>query len=216
LIGWLAEKLDREYGAKRPPRRRTDPLDELVLTLLSQNTNDVNRDRAYAELRRRFPSWEEVMAAPAGRIEEAIRVGGLSRQKSTRLKAMLLEIKKREGGLDLSRLCGMERDEALDYLYSFKGVGRKTAAIVLLFSCGAPVFPVDTHIHRVSRRLGLVPVKAGADLAHDILDAAVPDDLKFGFHINMIAHGRRVCRPRKPECGTCCLSRRCPSAFRIN
>jgi endonuclease-3 len=215
MARWIQARLLKEYGDQAPPEPRTDPLDELALTLLSQNTNDRNRDRAYAALRRRFPTWDDVADAPVGKVEDAIRVGGLARQKSARLQAMLREIRKREGRLDLSRICGMERDEALDYLYSFKGVGRKTAAIVLLFSCGVPVLPVDTHIHRVSRRLGLTPTKADADRAHDVLDALVPDAMKYAFHINMIAHGRRVCHPRKPECAGCCLNKKCPSAFRI-
>ncbi|HUT54672.1 MAG TPA: endonuclease III [bacterium] len=215
MARWIHARLAKEYGEQAPPEPRTDPLDELCLTLLSQNTNDLNRDRAYAELRRRFPTWAEVAAAPVKKVEDAIRAGGLAHQKSARLQAMLREIARREGRLDLSRICRMTRDEALDYLYSFKGVGRKTAAIVLLFSCGVPVFPVDTHIHRVSRRLGIVPMKADADQAHDVLDLMVPDKMKYGLHINMIAHGRKVCHPRKPECAACCLRKKCPSAFRI-
>jgi len=210
----LDAELQKEYGDK-VPRRRPDPLPELVLTVLSQNTNDVNRDRAFAELKRRFPEWEDVLAAPAPEIEDAIRMGGLARQKSERIKGMLAEIKAREGRLDLGRLCRLPRDEALTYLYSFKGVGKKTAAIVLLFCCGVPVFPVDTHILRVSRRLGLVPARADADRAHEIMDELVADEAKYRLHLNLIEHGRRVCQARKPQCRICCLKRKCPSADQV-
>jgi len=214
LVKWCDNKLKGEYG-DRKRKQRPDPLRTLVLTVLSQNTNDVNRDRAFKEFKRRFPGWEDVLAAPVREVEEAIRAGGLAKQKSARIQAMLAEIKEREGGLDLKRICRMPRDQALDYLYSFKGVGKKTAAIVLLFSCGVPVFPVDTHIFRVTRRLGLVPEKANADKAHDIMDELVADDAKYRFHINLIEHGRNICHPRKPECSSCCLNAKCKSAFKI-
>lgn len=215
LVRWCDHRLRKEYGDKAGPRRRPDPLDELILTVLSQNTNDVNRDRAYHKLRERFPGWDGVAAAPARKIEAAIRVGGLAKQKSARIKAMLRLIKEREGRLNLESLCKMQREEALDYLYSIKGVGEKTAACVLLFSCGKPVFPVDTHIHRLSKRLGLVPQKTGAKQAHGIMGELVPDKAVYCFHINMIEHGRKICHPRKPECNKCCLNKKCPSADRI-
>jgi endonuclease III len=212
FIRWLDKSLLKEYGDKPVPETRPDPLDELVLTVLSQNTNDVNRDRAYEKLRKKYPSWEKVAKAPAEKIEDEIRVGGLAGQKSRRIKKMLLEIKKREGDFDLSRICEMPRQEALSYLYSFKGVGEKTAAIVLLFCCGVPVFPVDTHIHRLSKRFGLVPVDANAKKAHEIMGDLVPDKIMHRFHINVIEHGRAVCRARKPDCPDCCLIKKCPSA----
>lgn len=215
LTRWCDARLKEEHGDKVPPRGRPDPLDVLVLTVLSQNTNDVNRDRAHGELRRRLPTWEDVLAAPASKIEDAIRTGGLARQKSRRIKAMLAGIREREGRLDISRLCREPVGQALEYLYSFKGVGRKTAAIVLLFACGKPVFPVDTHILRLCGRLGLVPEKASADRAHEIMDLLVKDEAKHRFHINMIEHGRKICHPRKPECDNCCLKQKCPAAFMI-
>lgn len=212
LVRKLDKLLQKEHGDKVPPPGGTDPLDELVLTVLSQNTNDKNRDRAYNELRKRFPAWENVMDARPLDIEDAIRVGGLAKQKSERIKAMLAEIKRREGKLDLGRICEMPRDEALAYLYSFKGVAEKTAAIVMLFSCGEPVFPVDTHIFRVSKRLGLMPEKDDAKKAHKAMGELVPDNIMYRFHINLIEHGRAICSPAKPKCGECCLSRECPSA----
>jgi endonuclease III len=216
LVRWCDQRLTREYGDQVPPRRRPDPLDELVLTVLSQNTNDVNRDRAYSELRRRWPTWDQVLAAPVSEVEDAIRVGGLARQKSARLQAILREIREREGALSLARLCRLSREDALAYLYSFKGVGDKTAAIVLLFCCGEPVFPVDTHIFRVSRRLGLAPERATAGQAHEIMGAVVPAEAMYRLHLNLIEHGRRTCHPRKPECERCCLRSKCPSAFKVN
>ncbi len=215
-IRWIDGKLLLEYGDKVPPEPRPSPLDELVLTVLSQNTNDVNRDRAYGSLRERFPSWEDVLAAPREEVEEAIRVGGLAATKSANIRKMLADIKKREGALDISRVCGMDTEDALDWLYSFKGVGEKTAAIVLLFCCGKPVFPVDTHILRVSGRLSLIPGGAGAKKAHEIMGEAVPDEMMYRFHINLIEHGRAVCKARKPKCGSCCLNPKCPSAFKVN
>ncbi len=212
FIKWLDKRLLKEYGDKPVPAKRPDPLDELVLTVLSQNTNDVNRDRAYKKLRKKYPTWEKVSKAPAKKIEDEIRVGGLAGQKSRRIKNLLLEIKQREGGFDLGRLCEMSRQDGLSYLYSFKGVGEKTAAIVLLFCCGIPVFPVDTHIHRLSKRLGLVPENADAKKTHEIMGGLVPDKIMHRFHINVIEHGRAVCNARKPDCSNCCLIKKCPSA----
>jgi endonuclease-3 len=212
LARWCDAKLATEYGDRPRPRTRPDPLDELVLTLLSQNTNDRNRDRAYAELRRRWPRWEGVIAAAPGEVEDAIRSGGLARQKSLRLPAELKEIEAREGRLDLSRLCTLPLAEALKYLYSFKGVGEKTAAIVMLFACGRPVFPVDTHVFRVAGRVGLLPAGATVKAAHTLMQEVVREDAMYRFHLNLIEHGRKTCHPRKPECGRCCLRSRCPTS----
>lgn len=210
-LSFCLRALAGAYGAKRAPARRSRPpaLDELILTVLSQNTNDRNRDRAYRSLRQRFPGWEDVLAAPTPAIVAAIRVGGLAEQKARRIQALLTRVKETDGSLSLERLCAMPQEEARNYLLSFKGVGDKTAACVLLFSCGRPVFPVDTHILRVSQRLGLIPEKASAKQAHELLDARVPDDRKYEFHLNLIAHGRAVCHARKPECTVCCLKSKC-------
>ena len=214
LIRWLDRKLVAAYGDRPRPRRPPDPLNELVLTVLSQNTNDRNRDRAYYALRGRLPTWEAVAAAPRAMVEELIRVGGLARQKSERIQAMLGIIREREGALSLRRLCRLPLEEAEEYLRSLKGVGEKTTAIVLLFSCGMPAFPVDTHILRVGKRLGLIPARATADQAHQVLRPAVPEELMYRFHINLIEHGRRICHPRKPACPDCCLCNKCPAAFK--
>jgi len=199
------------YGAKRPPPRRARPpaLDELVLTILSQNTNDLNRDRAWHSLRQRFPSWEDVLGAKHREVVAAIRVGGLAEQKAVRIQAALARIKEEQGAFSLERLCRLPLQEAHDYLLSFNGVGDKTAAVVLLFSCGKPAFPADTHVLRVSRRLGLIPEKATAHEAHEKLGRLVPENKMYEFHLNLIAHGRAVCRAQKPDCPRCCLNSRC-------
>jgi len=175
----------------------------------------VNRDRAYEKMRKRFPKWKDVMEADVKELEESIRVGGLAGQKSERIKKMLADIVEKEGKLSLDSVCDLSVEEGLEYLKSFKGVGDKTAAIVMLFSCGKPVFPVDTHIHRLSKRLGLVPEKADAEKAHKILGKEVPEDIMYGFHINLIEHGRKICKARKPDCPSCTLNNKCPSAFKV-
>jgi endonuclease-3 len=180
-----------------------DPLSELVFTILSQNTTDTNRDRAYERLRDRFPAWRDVLEADREEVEEAIRVGGLGRQKSARIQEILRTIDQRRGGLDMGYLNDMSLDEAKQELLSFTGVGRKTAAIVLLFSLGRPAFPVDTHVHRVGTRLGLIPEKMTADAAHDVMEGLVPTRHYFDFHINLIRLGRTVCGPRRMECPAC-------------
>jgi endonuclease-3 len=210
----MLERLEGHFGLPEK-RQKKDPLSELIFSILSQNTTDLNRDRAYASLRSRFESWEEVMEANAAEIEEAIRVGGLAPQKSVRIKEILKEIKDERGRLDLDHLEDMKRDEALDYLTSFKGVGVKTASIVLLFSLGKPAFPVDTHIYRVSKRLGLVNEKASVETAHEIMRGLVDEDKYFPFHILLIRLGREICKARRPLCRECPLSSLCPSRDRF-
>jgi endonuclease-3 len=183
-----------------------DPVHELVKTILSQNTSDTNRDVAYERLRERFDTWEEVRDAPVSEVTEAIRAGGLSVTKAPRIQGAL-----RSCGdpIDLSWLRDAPRDEALDFLTSLPGVGRKTAACVLLFSFGRPEIPVDTHVYRVGGRLGLIRHPASFDQAHDeILRVIDPEDA-YELHINLIRHGRAVCRPR-PRCDECALRRMCP------
>lgn len=210
-VEFYIRALAREYGRKRAPQAGSRPsaLDELVLTVLSQNTNDRNRDRAWRSLRRQFPRWEQVAKARRQDLVAAIRVGGLAEQKAERIQALLRRIRKSEGRYSLARVCRMPAAEARDYLLSFQGVGEKTAACVILFACGQPAFPVDTHILRVSQRLGLLPAKATAQRAHERLGKLVPPAGMYEFHLNLIAHGRGVCRARKPQCPVCCLKERC-------
>ncbi len=196
----------------RPPEEPpfTDPLDELVLTILSQNTNDRNRDLAFRRLRERFPSWEAVRDAPLDAVIEAIRPAGLAQTKGPRLQEVLRRITEREGRLTLDFLRTMPLEEARAWLTSLRGVGPKTAAIVLLFSLGRPAFPVDTHIHRVSKRLGLIGPKTSREAAHKVLEAIVPPERYVPFHLELIAHGRHLCRARRPRCTACPLLDLCP------
>ncbi len=211
-IRTVDRKLAEEYGRRDGMRGVGDPLDGLVLTILSQNTSDINSDRAFTRLKQACPTWPEVLEADTAMVEEAIRPGGISRIKAERIQRVLRLIKERLGSLDLRQLDDWETGRILDFLISLPGVGRKTASVVLIFYYGRPVFPVDTHIYRVSRRLGWVPQRADLDRAHLILDAAIPDELKGRLHLNLISHGRATCAPRNPRCGTCVIERWCEKA----
>jgi endonuclease III len=184
-----------------------EPLDELVLTVLSQSTNDRNRDAAWAQLRDRFPSWEAVRDAPLEEVEEAIRPGGISKVKSRRIQDILRAL---PDDLDLSWLRDAPVEEARDFLCSLPGVGRKTAACVLLFAYGRPEVPVDTHVGRVAGRLELVRPGAPFEEMHDQLLAITPEGQELELHINLIRHGRRTCHARRPACDECPLLRMCP------
>lgn len=205
----IAALLEKAYG--RPEFHRTHgPLDELVLTILSQNTSSVNYGRAYASLRDRFRSWDEVRVARESEIEDAIRVGGLAHIKAGRIKRVLNEIHDARGETSLDFIAQMPDGEARDFLLRFQGVGLKTASCVLMFSLGRPVFPVDTHVHRIARRLGLIASSVSADAAHDILGDMIPDDLVYSVHVNLVTHGRRTCKAQNPKCGECVLLTLCP------
>jgi len=190
-------------------RNPLPPLDELVSTILSQNTNDTNRDRAFISLRNRFPTWEEVRDADPDQVINSIRTAGLANQKGPRIQAILKEITLQRGSLDLSFLSEMSTEDASSWLLQFKGVGPKTAAIVLQFSLGKPAFPVDTHIYRVTGRLGLRPAKMNADEAHDYLAGLFPEDTYYDAHLNLIRLGREICNARKPNCPECPLKDIC-------
>ena len=192
-----------------PPRPRLDPVSELVSTILSQSTNDTLRDRAYDRLREKYPTWEAVRDAPVRDIVRAIQMCGLAQQKGPRIKQALQHLTRERGELDLSFLKELSVEEARAWLMSMDGVGPKTAAIVLLFSLNRPAFPVDTHVHRVTGRLGLILPKANADRAHVMLEALVPPELYLPFHLNVITHGRQVCHARSPRCEICVLRRLC-------
>lgn len=197
----------------RPWRRWGKPLDGLVATVLSQHTSDVNSDAAYRSLRRRFPTWRACMVAPPSELEQAIRCGGLARQKTRSIQAILRAIKTDRGSLSLDFLARWPLDRAREYLLSLPGVGPKTAACVLLFNLGKPALPVDTHVHRLARRLGLVPDDCSAEQAHGLLEPMCPQRLVYSFHVLLIQHGRRICRARAPQCDECPLASLCPAAF---
>jgi endonuclease-3 len=199
-----------------------DPIAELVLTVLSQSTNDRNRDVAFLRLRTRFPSWEAVCDAPVAEIEEAIRPGGISKVKSVRIQAILRAMTARPGPpgreaehsggeLSLDWLPSVPLDVARDYLTELPGVGRKTAACVLLFAYGLHDVPVDTHVSRVGMRLGLLRKGAGFEELHDEMLALTPPGEELELHVNLLRHGRRTCHARKPACNECALARMCPS-----
>ena len=204
----IAERLAAAYG--RPRRPLADPLDGLVQTILSQNTSDVNSERAFRALRTAFPTWAGVIAARPREIERAIRGGGLARTKSRRLKAVLAMLARRPEGLDLRFLRRLSLSEAEARLSGLPGVGPKTRACVLLFCCGHEAFPVDTHVHRVAHRLGLLRAGTSAGAAHAVLGAALPRGRALDLHLNLIRLGRERCRPRAPRCGGCPLRLLCP------
>ena len=205
----IARRLRRAYG-EPPPPRRLPPLDELVLTILSQNTNDTNRDRAYADLRTKLPSWDDVADAPLPVIERAIRSGGLAPTKAPRIRAVLRALRERGAGLGDRALRRIRHDRLYELLVGLPGVGPKTAACVLLFSLDRPYFPVDTHVHRVAMRLGLVPPTATAVRAQELLQAALEADEMYEVHMNLIRHGRHVCVALRPICSQCVLADLCP------
>jgi len=198
------------YG-DRTPERRLEPVDELVLTILSQNTSDINSRRAFKSLLDSFGGWDSVAHAPAARIAEAIRAGGLAEVKSGYIQGALRFLKKEAGGYDLRFLKGLELGAARAWLTRLPGVGMKTASCVLLFSLGMPAFPVDTHVLRVVGRLGLVGPKTTADAAHLEMERLVPAEDTYRCHVLMIEHGRRTCRAQRPLCGNCIISSLCPS-----
>jgi endonuclease-3 len=209
----VLNRLRKRYGELLPPRR-SDPLEELILTVLSQHTSDVNAGRAFEGLRAAFSSWEDVARAPIRAIADAIRSGGLADTKAPRIQAILLELAERRGAFDLSYLAGLSDEEARSELLSLPGVGPKTAAVVLSFSLERDAMPVDTHVHRVTRRLGLVPPTASAERADRILHDLVPEGLRTPLHVALIRLGREICKAPTPRCRICPLKDICPTAPR--
>jgi len=209
LVRQVDAALASRYGARKQCRHG-DPLDGLIQTILSQNTTDVNSRAAFAALKRRFPDWETARRARTSAIAAAIERGGLANIKSGRIKAILQRLHEERGRVNLDFLRRWSAQKATDYLLGLPGVGRKTAACVLLFDLGEPAFPVDTHVFRVATRLDWLSPGADPDRAHDELAALVPRELHYQLHLNMVAHGRQVCRPGRPKCGECPLLAWCP------
>lgn len=207
--GEVLRRLARAYG--RPARRRReDPVGVLVATILSQNTSDANSSRAFARLRERFATWDAVADARSDAIARAIRSAGLSRQKAPRIRRICRQIRDDRGAVSLGFLADRRIDDAYDYLVGFAGVGPKTTLCVLLFAFDLPVFPVDTHIERVSRRLGWLDDDIPASRAHEALTPAIRPRDRHDMHLLLITHGRRTCRARSPRCAQCCLLALCP------
>ena len=186
-------------------RNPLPPLDELISTILSQNTNDRNRDLAFNSLKSQFPTWEAVRDAPEGAVIEAIRIAGLGNQKGPRIQTVLRQITVERGVLNIDFLKDIPLEEARSWLLHFKGVGRKTAAIVLQFSLGRPAFPVDTHIYRVSGRLGIRAQNFTLEQTHDFLESAINPKDYYAAHLNLIRLGREICHARNPQCPLCPL-----------
>ena len=207
-IGAVQRRLRASQGVfvPKPP---LPVIDELIATVLSQHTSDTNSERAFAQLKVRFSSWQQVTDAPVEQVASAIRCGGIADRKAHRIQQILSAIEQREGSLDLSRLHDLDDAAAEAYLLSLPGVGRKTAACVLAFSMGRPAFPIDTHVHRVAVRLGWIKANTTAERAHQLLAPRVPPAIAYDLHIAMITHGRTICRARQPRCGTCVLQDLC-------
>ena len=186
-----------------------DVLECLILTILSQNTTDVSRDKGYVQLREKCPTWEDVLQADADAVEATIKIVGLGKQKTETIKNFLAWLKKEYGELSLEFIHDMKTEEGLDLLCQHKGIGIKTASVTLSFACGREVFPVDTHILRISKRLALIPQNCSADKAHVELPKVVPKGKSYPFHMNLIYFGRRICNARKPLCEECPFTQHC-------
>jgi endonuclease-3 len=206
----ILKRLEGVYGP-RPLRRWGKAVPVLVETILSQNTSNRNSAAGFKILRRTFASWDDVADAPVEAVERAIRISGLSNIKAPRIQAILRQIRDAHGRIDLEFLKRRAPAEAMAYLRAFTGVGPKTANCVLLFSFGMPLFPVDTHIHRLAIRLEFIPGKATAEQAHDLLSEAIRPGERYSLHVLLIEHGRKVCKPRRPRCGECVLLTLCPT-----
>lgn len=212
-IAEILRLLQEEYGVQRWQPGQ-DPVSTLIATVLSQNTSDTNSKRAFSSLMATFGDWESVAASGAGEIARSIRLGGLAEVKAERIKRILQEIKAQRGTFDLSFLADLPLSEAKSWLRQLPGVGPKTAGCVLLFALGRPALPVDTHVFRVAGRLGLIGSGISVEKAHEVLEGLVPAEDIYSFHVNMIEHGRRVCKAQRPRCPVCVLRHVCPSAVR--
>jgi endonuclease-3 len=204
----VKEKLTELYGYPRW-RQHYPPVDELVLTILSQNTNDNNSVAAFENLKTNTGSWEDVRDMPSSQLADLIRTAGLANQKAGHIKRALNHITETQGEITLDFLAEMNAEEAKAWLVDIKGIGPKTASIVLLFSLNMPAFPVDTHVHRVSQRLGLIGPKASRNKGHEELEVIAPEEDYYPLHLQMIQHGREVCGKRNPKCGVCLLQDEC-------
>ncbi|HEX2140783.1 MAG TPA: endonuclease III [Candidatus Limnocylindria bacterium] len=210
LATFALERLGDRYEHPRWAGPRLEAVAELVLTILSQNTADTNSFRAFTLLRERYPSWDAVLHAPTDELVEVIRPGGLAPTKAPRIQHVLAEVHEATGGTwDLSFLGTLPLREARDWLTELPGIGRKTAAIILLFNFGRPVLPVDTHVHRVATRLGMLPPRAPLERAHDLLEEVLEPEEMYPFHVELIRHGRDTCRAPRPICGLCPLTDAC-------
>jgi len=207
----ITERLEKSFGIPKW-NGKGKPLDSLILTILSQSTNDRNRDMAYSRLKEQFPDWRSVMNAPVEKIVDTIRPAGLGNQKSARIKDVLKWVYDTYGTFDLHFLCDRDPEEVINTFLQLKGVGIKTISVVMMFTCGVDIFPVDTHVHRICRRLGLVPDKTNAEKTHHLMQDNVPSGKSYSLHMNFLKLGRTICQARKPKCALCPVNDICPSA----
>jgi endonuclease-3 len=207
-VGYIIQNLERAYGVPEN-KQPSDPLDMLIHVILSQATSDTNSRRTFAALKQRFPRWDQLLRARTQTIADTIRSGGLANQKAEVIKSLLKQLKERHGTLDLGFLHQLSAEEAAGYLKQFRGIGPKTRACTLLFACGKDIFPLDTHIFRILRRVGLIPQKCTDARAHEIMNGIVPPGKFYSFHVNLIRHGRALCRPREPLCERCPIVEYC-------
>lgn len=207
-IRYLVQNLERTFGV---PELDTpsDPLDMLIGVILSQATTNANSDRTFAALKEKFPNWEDALRARETTLAKTIHLGGLANQKAKVIKNLLQQIKEEQGTLDLNFLHGFSTKEAVAYLKKFRGIGPKTIACTLLFACHKNIFPLDTHIFRILRRVGMIPEKCSDERAHNILDSIVPDGKFYSFHVNLIRLGRTICKPQNPQCERCPIVEYC-------
>jgi endonuclease-3 len=206
--GVTVARLEKKFGVPAW-KGKTDPLSDLIRTVLSQNTNDRNRDLAYDALKERYPTWKQVMQASQVEVAETIRSAGLSNQKSDRIIKILKWINSNYGSLNLDFICDMDSRDATQTFIQLKGIGIKTISVVLMFSCGKDIFPVDTHVHRICRRLGLVPENYSAEKTHWAMQEFVPEGKSYSLHMNLLKLGRTICKARKPSCQECPLKNIC-------
>jgi endonuclease-3 len=207
----VLDRLEAAYGYEEWSPRMT-ALDELLFTVLTQHTSDSNAEIAFTAMRKRYPTWGVVVEADTSELANTIRSGGLANQKAPRLQAILLEILQRRGEFEIEFLGGLPLEESRAWLTSLPGVGPKTAAVTLAFSLGMPAMPVDTHIYRVGKRIGLIGMKTSVDDAHVIMERQVPEERVYAYHVQLIAHGRQTCKAIRPQCGRCALQDVCASA----
>ncbi len=207
-VHYIIQNLERTYGVPEN-QRISDPLYMLIQIILSQATSDINSHRAFTQLKKRFPTWDAVLRAREATLAAAIRSGGLANQKAAVIRNLLRQIKERHGSIDLSFLHNMPTEEAAQYLAQFRGIGPKTIACTLLFACRKEIFPLDTHIFRTLRRVGLIPRKCTDERAHDIMNQLVPKGKFYSLHVNLVRHGRTLCRPRDPQCTNCPIVEYC-------
>jgi endonuclease III len=207
-VRYIIQNLERTYGVPKN-ERASDPLDMLIKIILSQATSDTNSERTFAALKKRFPAWDAVLRARTSTLADTIRAGGLANQKAAVIKDLLGQIKEKHGTLNLDFLHDLPDEEAVRYLSQFRGIGPKTVACTLLFACRKEVFPLDTHIFRILRRVGLIPQKCTDARAHAIMNRIVPPGKFYSFHVNLVRHGRALCRPRDPLCERCPIAEYC-------